>query len=157
MGIEETIMSITNSEDFTGNMNYKDCRIPTDIDVLDAARKYNMSGVIKVTVTSPVGAKTKYTVEVEGNKLRHVGERKYNLTPIMEMAEAMKAEELRKLSQFSSERVSDAMLGELGVGREVIADIVYNKRKSIWKLIENKYYNQMFNYTLAHYIEDRCE
>ena len=155
MGIEETIMSITNSEDFTGNMNYKDCRVPTDIDVLDAARKYNMSGVIKVTVTSPIGNKTKYTVEIDGNKIRHISDKKYNLTPMVEIAEAMKAEELRKLSKFSSERVSDAMLGEFGVRREVIADIVYNKRKTIWKLIENKYYNQMFNCTLANYIEEQ--
>lgn len=151
---DATVLSLSDMDGKTGNRDYQDCHIPTDDEILDAAQHYKLSGDIKVTITSAVGVKTKFTVNVKDSSIERTSETKCDLSILERMALALRNEELQKIMKFKNSKVAGPIMEEFGIRKEDICAIVAEKRKGIWSGISDEYSEQMFNCALAEYIAE---
>lgn len=151
---DATVLSLSDVNGKTGNRDYQDCHIPSDDEILDAAKHYHLEGSVKVTITSAVGAKTRFTAMIKGNTFTRTSEVSCDLTALERMAMAMRNEELSKIMKFKNTKVSEMILEELGINRSVIENRVAEKRKGLWFGISDEHAEQMFNCALAEYIAE---
>lgn len=152
--MDSTILSMTDRTGKTGNVDYKDCRTPSDADLVEAALYYGLSDEVKFTITSVVGNKTKFVANVVDGKLIRLTEEKQNFRELERMVVAIREQELSKILQYRNSSATAAILAELNIEEEEIWDIVRKKREGLWFGIPEKYINAMFNCALAEYITD---
>lgn len=154
MRAEATIVSMTDMYGKTGNIDYKDCRMPTDSDLVSAAEKYGLTEGIKFTITSVVGAKTKFTADIVGKELVRRTAVEYNLNELKRMCVAVMDQELAKILKYQDLPHTAALMEELGIREEEIWSIVNKKREGLWFCIPDRYKDAMFNCALAEYVTD---
>lgn len=95
-----TIVSMTDKYGITGNADFKDGRTPSDADLLEIAKKYNITEEIKVTITDPVKSKTRFKFNVIDGKLVRITDKKVVRNNLATAAEARLQEVLGDIIPF---------------------------------------------------------
>lgn len=150
-----TIVSMTDKYGTTGNADFRDGRNPSDNDLLEIAKKYNITEEIKVTITDPVKSKTKFTFSVVDGKLVRVSEKKVARNGLTELAEARLQEALSEIIPFEDfDGKNPNVLNKLGMREEDIWREVETRRKGPWMFVPDKYKTAMFNRIVAEHASD---
>ena len=95
-----TIVSMTDKYGITGNADFKDGRTPSNADLLEIAKKYNITEEIKVTITDPVKSKTRFKFNVVDGKLIRITDKKVVRNNLATAAEARLQEVLGDIIPF---------------------------------------------------------
>ena len=152
-----TIVSMTDVSGKTGNVDYRDCREPSDADLVAAARKYGLTTGIKFTITTGVGVKIRFTGSVVNGSLVRETEENRDLYALRRAAQAMFLQEKEKLEQYRDcDFSTDECLARFELDRAVIEAQVAMKRQTVWRLFTQPEYDPaMFNYVVVEQVMDR--
>lgn len=154
--MEATIVSMTDKYGKTGNVDYNDCRIPTDRDLVTAARKYKLSEEIVFTITSVVGTKTKFKANVEKGKLVRLTKETCNVGALQHIALSVCTQEVDKLIQYKDVDYNTShILGEIKLTEEEVWDMVEKRKRGLWFNVPEKFNKAMFNRVVAEYLTDK--
>lgn len=152
-----TIVSMTDVSGKTGNVDYRDCREPSDDDLVEAARKYGLTTGIKFTITTGVGVKIRFTGSIVNGKLVRETEENRDLYALRRAAQAMFLQEKEKLEQYADcDFSADECLERFELDRDVIEEQVAMKKRTVWRLFTQSEYDlAMFNYVVVEQVMDR--
>lgn len=148
----ETIVSMSDATERTGNANYKDCRIPSDEDLIAIADKYGFTTGLKITITSAVGNKTKFTADIVAGKLVRTSGVKQDLTTLKQICMKVREQELEHILKYKDIKDINKILKMADIGEEVIWGIVTKKREGLWFGIPDSYAQAMYNCVAAEYL-----
>lgn len=145
-----TIVSMTDGTGKTGNVDYRDCREPSDSDLVEAANKYGLTNDIKFTITTTVGMKARFVADIINNKLVRKSATSKDVTVLKRVYEEIYLKEKQNLSAYMDvDLTSDECLQAAGVTREEVESRIENKRKGVWKGFSDEFALAMFNYTVT--------
>lgn len=152
-----TIVSMTDAAGKTGNVDYRDCREPSDKDLVEAARKYGLTTGIKFTITTGVGVKIRFVGSIVNGKLQRETEESRDLYALRRAAQTMFLREKEKLEQYRDcDFSTPECLAKFGLEREAIEAQVAVKKQTVWRLFSQseEYDLAMFNCVLVEQVMD---
>lgn len=153
--MDSTIVTMTLDNGATGNVDYKDCRTPTDEDLVWAARKYGFSKGIKFTITSVIGNKTKFVADIVNNKLIRITEITRDNHAMKVLRESVCQREMARLEKFTkSDFDVNLVASAYNVDVDNINKTVQSLREGIWIDVPKRYEKAMFNCVLTDRILD---
>lgn len=153
--MDATIVTMTLLDGRTGNVDYKDCRTPSDEDLVWAAKRYGFSKGIKFTITSVIGNKTKFTADIVKNKLVRVTETMRDNHAMRALRESVCQREMARLEKFTNSDFDvNLVASEYKVDINKIKQSVAELREGIWIDVPARYEQAMFNCILTDYILD---
>ena len=126
--MESTIVSMTDETGKTGNVDYRDCHFPSDAELVEAARRYGLERGIRFTITTVVGAKTKFVANIEQGKLVHVTPVTQNLNALERICESVCTQEVERLSKYK----------DFNFNTSEILDAVGISEEEVWSMVESK-------------------
>ena len=154
--MESTIVSMTDETGKTGNVDYRDCHFPSDAELVEAARRYGLERGIRFTITTVVGAKTKFVANIEQGKLVHVTPVTQNLNALERICESVCTQEVERLSKYKDFNFNTSeILDAVGISEEEVWSMVESKKSGLWMHVPKSYEQAMFNCVLAEYITDQ--
>lgn len=152
-----TIVSMTDASGKTGNVDYRDCKEPSDADLVEAAGRYGLTEGIRFTVTTGVGVKIRFTASiVDGRLIRETAEDR-DLYALKRAAQAMFLQEKEKLENYrDSDFSTPECLSRFEIDKDEVEKRVAERKKGVWKLFSNttEYDTAMFNYILVEMVMD---
>lgn len=141
-----TIVSMTDKYGITGNADFKDGRTPSDADLLEIAKKYNITEEIKVTITDPVKSKTRFKFNVVDGKLVRITDKKVVRNNLATAAEARLQEVLGDIIPFEKMDFNDPnILSKIDMREEDVWQEVSRRRLGHWAFVPERYMKAMFN------------
>ena len=145
-----TIVSMTDAEGKTGNVDYRDCREPSDTDLVEAAARYGLTLGIKYTVTTSVGVKTRFVADIVDGKLVRLAPETKDITVLRKAGESLFLREKEKLLQYMDMNLtSEECLRKVGVSYDEVVSKVNQKREGVWRGFSDEYVLAMFNCILT--------
>lgn len=146
--MDYTVVSMTTlSDGRTGNMVYKDGRVPSDEDLLEVARKYKMEKDVKVTITFPSKVKEIFVGDIVNDEW--VKRDAWQNTRSAYLARMMFTEnEMEKLKEYDSYLSCDVknLCERKNVDYNEVVKTVEEYRKSKWEFIPENMYTNMLLY-----------
>lgn len=142
--MDSTIVSITDLSGRTANADYKDCREPSDKDLIAIILDKQLGNEVKVTITNVLGNKEKFQAVLKDGKLA-----RYNLTQdtkgyrkLYKAAVMAELERLKQYEKISKETCRQYVQGKV---KEQEVQALVDKRKSgIWAAIPDTYDTAMY-------------
>lgn len=153
--MNSTIVSMTDITGKTGNVDYSDCRIPSDQDLVDAAARYGLTSGIRYTITSVIGNKKYFTADIVNGKLIRTSEEVQSLAALKRISTAVCTQEVEKLEKYTAyDFNSPLILDKLGLTEKEVWEMVNERKRGLWFHVPTRYDKAMFNCVIEEYIAD---
>lgn len=144
--MDTTIVSLTGCDGKTVNTDYKDCHIPTDDELLELAKRSGLKPVIKATITSVLGDKTKFAFTIENGKMVKTTDVKKNNSGFNKLVTQVISNEILKITEYRKYQVDiPTFLKMYNLTEQEVENRVSELRTNgIWKFIPERYSLDMF-------------